>query len=834
MSKGLLPNFRKLVSNGCSGKVKTLQPSFSPMLWTSIATGKMAHKHGILGFVEPDTTSTSGVRAINSTSRTCKAIWNILSQQGLKSNVVGWWPSHPVEPINGVMVSNQFQKCTSDLDSWQVKEDSVHGIDINTLAPLRVHPSQIRENIILTYVPQAAKVDQEKDNRLELLQRFTAETLTVRNTALWLLDNTEWDFMAVYFNELDPISHRFMPFHPPQLQGISDELFAQYYNVVTAAYTLYDSILGSLLAKINDTTDVVVLSDHGFYCDNRRYRNTIGVEAEIALDHSTHGFLAFAGPSFKKGEKVYGATLLDITPTMLTAMGYAVGKDMDGKVLASVFNQIIQTEYIESWESIPGNSGMHSEEKRKNAVDEADAFQQLVDLGYIASPGDSAEEEMKKAKKETRYNLSVVYAQAKEPELALTILEELYLEDPADLRYNLDLIRLYCAQDKTERAREILAKFRKVDVSKLTDHDYLEGKILMKEGDDQAAIQLFEKSLLERPQFINLLLMHGYLCLKHYQLGKAEKSFLKIIEISPENFEAHYYMAMVCNKTNRYEEAIEYAMTSISLENTMALSHHQLGIALYKLEEYNGAAEVLENSLKINPGLSMSRNILITLYKEHLLDQAKYSHHHKILEETRQGEIVIVSGLPRSGTSMMMQLLKAGGLPVLSDDSMSPDESNPLGYLEYEPVKNSFKDISWMQAASGKVVKVVAPLLKCMTLKFNLKVIFMERDLHEVIVSQHEMLKRKGNAKLKSSDFDLRLFNTYQSILSDCKKWIHLRHNIEVLYVQHRDMIESPEAEIARINQFMEGALNEEAMKGIVNPSLYRTRSNSNQQHPDI
>jgi len=107
MELGMMPGFKKLVEGGVSGNIETLSPSFSPMLWTSIATGKTADKHGILGFVEPESDGT-GIRPVSSTSRKCRAIWNILHNQGYKTNVVGWWPSHPAEPINGVMVSNQF------------------------------------------------------------------------------------------------------------------------------------------------------------------------------------------------------------------------------------------------------------------------------------------------------------------------------------------------------------------------------------------------------------------------------------------------------------------------------------------------------------------------------------------------------------------------------------------------------------------------------------------------------------------------------------------------------------------------------------------------------
>ena len=109
LDEGLLPNLEGLINRGVMGNLATLQPVLSPMLWNSIATGKLADKHGILGFMEPDPDRT-GARPVSSLSRTSKAIWNILNQEGYRSNVTGWWASHPAEPINGAIISNMFNQ----------------------------------------------------------------------------------------------------------------------------------------------------------------------------------------------------------------------------------------------------------------------------------------------------------------------------------------------------------------------------------------------------------------------------------------------------------------------------------------------------------------------------------------------------------------------------------------------------------------------------------------------------------------------------------------------------------------------------------------------------
>jgi len=124
LGRGLMPHMNRLLLTGSSGNIATLQPMLSPMLWTSIATGKRPFKHGVLGFTEPDPVS-GGIRPVTNLSRRTKALWNILNQNGRKSTVVGWWPSHPVEPLsNGVMVSNHYQRATTaNPCDWKLEDD---------------------------------------------------------------------------------------------------------------------------------------------------------------------------------------------------------------------------------------------------------------------------------------------------------------------------------------------------------------------------------------------------------------------------------------------------------------------------------------------------------------------------------------------------------------------------------------------------------------------------------------------------------------------------------------------------------------------------------------
>ena len=217
MDAGKMPNLEKLVNQGVKGNLSTLYPMLSPMLWTSIATGKRAHKHGIHGFSEPDPQS-GCVRPITNLGRKVKAIWNILNQHGLKSNVVGWWPSHPAEPINGVMVSDFFQKAVAGVDQpWPMRPGTVHPQRLmEALEEFRIHPGELEGDMLLPFVPRAAEIDQHKDKRLVSLAKVLAETASIHAAATAVMQMEPWDFMAVYFDGIDHFCHGFMQYHPPR------------------------------------------------------------------------------------------------------------------------------------------------------------------------------------------------------------------------------------------------------------------------------------------------------------------------------------------------------------------------------------------------------------------------------------------------------------------------------------------------------------------------------------------------------------------------------------------------------------------------------------------
>lgn len=186
-------------------------------------------------------------------------------------------------------------------------------------------------------------------------------------------------------------------------------------------------------------------------------------------------------------------------------------------------------------------------------------------------------------------------------------------------------------------------------------------------------------------------------------------------------------------------------------------------------------------------------------------------------------EITVVSGLPRSGTSMMMKMLEAGGIPPLQDNIRTADEDNPKGYYEFERVKKLPKDTAWLPEAKGKAVKIIALLLTKLPLKgYRYKVLFMRRDIEEILASQKRMLVRRGEATDKVSDDEM--ITTYHRHLSEVLSFLDANPCFTVFFVNYNDLMRDPADWIPRINAFVGGKLDEEAMKAVVDPNLYRNR----------
>ncbi|MEF8788123.1 MAG: sulfotransferase domain-containing protein [Planctomycetota bacterium] len=194
-----------------------------------------------------------------------------------------------------------------------------------------------------------------------------------------------------------------------------------------------------------------------------------------------------------------------------------------------------------------------------------------------------------------------------------------------------------------------------------------------------------------------------------------------------------------------------------------------------------------------------------------------------VASTAEQRTITVVSGLPRSGTSLMMQMLEAGGLPPLTDGQRERDEDNPKGYYEFQRVKKLDEgDTAWLPQARGRAVKVVSALLPHLPVNYQYQVLFMRRQLQEVLASQEKMLGRRGEEKEID---DEEMEQLYRKHLRETREWLESRSDVRSLEVDFNELVTDPAPVVRQVVSFLDADLDADAMTSVVDPDLYRNRA---------
>ncbi|MFK7904735.1 MAG: tetratricopeptide repeat protein, partial [Chitinophagales bacterium] len=678
---------------------------------------------------------------------------------------------------------------------------------------------------LLQFIPNGANLDQTKPRNQKLLnslRSIIADAATVHSAATYILEYEDWDFMGVYYDAIDHFGHGFMKFHPPKIERVTQEDYEMWNHVVTAGYIYHDMMLGRLLELAGEDTTVMLVSDHGFHPDHLRPKAIPKEPAGPAAEHSPYGIIVMRGPDIKKDELIHGASLIDVTPTLLHVFGLPVGKDMDGKVLANAFETPPKIKTIPSWEDVQGECGMHPKDMQIDPYAAKAALEQLVALGYIDPPGDNAEEAIKRTTDENNFYLARSYIDGGKTEEAIPILKGLFEDNPEALRYGVRLANCYLRVGETALARNIVQNIRKTQKEPTSGLYVLQGKVMMREKKYRRALQFFQKAEELTNQGQGLMAHIGGCYTKLEQWQKALNAYQKELEIDPEAANAYLGCGIAFLQLQRYEEAIDYLFEAIGLQFHYPAAHYYLGETLFHLKQYEQATNAFEISLRLAPGMIRSRKWLVDIYENHLNHPSKAAEHKEHIPDETRPEILIVSGLPRSGTSMMMQMMVAGGFEAFTDGKRSADENNKKGYYEHDAVKGLLKNHDFLAEIGDKVVKIIANLLMVLPQKYRYRIIFMERDLDEVLSSQHRMLMRQNKASL--GVYPLKLAQNFRDVVEKVKNTIHYRPNVQVLFVSHSEVIENPLLQARRIGGFLEKELEVEAMAAVVDRSLHRER----------
>ncbi len=876
IAAGQMPAMQRLLEQGTSGNLTTLEPQLSPMLWTSIATGKHAWQHGVPGFTEVN--DAGQVVPVSAATRRCRTVWEMLGEHGLRSHVVSWFATQGEQHPHGCVVSNlynSFKHTEADApEDWPPPppgtywpEELAEHLNTRRVSPWDIDPDEV----LRLFIPDAAQIDQKKDPRILHLAQRLAEAASVHSATCWLMENRpDWNLTAVYYRALDEICHQFMPYHPPRMAGAPEADFEMYRHVVNGAYRFHDLLLVRLMQLAGPDTAIVLVSDHGFHSDHLRPNFTPRVPAGITVWHRPQGVFAAMGPGFQKNAQIQGARILDVTPTVLAWFGLPAGEDMEGRVLREAFENAPEVKTIPSWEENRTYASHRAYSSDLSDADNKALLQQFVDLGYINEISSDAAQAAEETNRENTWNMARACMNTGREEQALPMLEDIYHRNPD--RYDYAQMLAFC-----QFRLGLLAEAQSTVTACLqgfgenSGAHIISANIAMEQKDAARALKHLDIISAGQPQNTDAISIRIDALLQLHRWEECEAACRHMLEVDPHHALAYVGLARCALHAKQPAVAANHALTAVGLQYGFARGHFLLGVSLVILRQDADAIHAFAIATQLAPHFYAAWRFHIAalrrqgkhdaaeeaVKKLELLRTGHASSLHeraarlsaesaarvpalaaegqRMLEARRERaaaeqsevpadqEFVIVSGLPRSGTSLMMQLLRAGGIPPMIDGQRAADVDNPEGYWEWEDIKKLPQQPRIIEQAFGKATKVISALLPALPARHKYKVIFMTRPVQEIVASQWQMLEHRSIApKTERTHLEQTQAQHALSVLENLRR--HPRFS--VLEVDYPTLVREPQKWIERIVEFLgaDQLPHHEAMRGIVQPQLHRQR----------
>ncbi|MEM1207121.1 MAG: alkaline phosphatase family protein, partial [Acidobacteriota bacterium] len=396
ISEGKLPHFSELRRLGAYGKLRSQRPILSPIIWTTIATGQTPDRHGIGHFVT--TTADGDQLPVTSQMRRVEAIWNIVSDADKSVATVGWWATWPPETVNGSVVSDHTSYHFMFEEGFTGGDDEIpktHPPELMArIEPLLRRPADLTPAELEPFVdvpPEAYRREFDFQDDFAHFRWALATAQGYRDIGLELWRQDRPDLAMVYIEGTDSTSHLFGHlFRVEELGGELAEQQAKFGDTVEAMYVFADELLGEYMDAMDENTTLMVLSDHGFqlgalHDDPSRTRDLRRVSEKF---HRIDGILYLYGAGVRAGAQIQGASILDITPTLLSFLGLPAADDMPGRVLEEAMSNPRPIDRIATYENAGGKGG--GADGRQSARINQAQLEHLRSLGYIGGDGEPA------------------------------------------------------------------------------------------------------------------------------------------------------------------------------------------------------------------------------------------------------------------------------------------------------------------------------------------------------------------------------------------------------------------------------------------------------------
>jgi tetratricopeptide (TPR) repeat protein len=564
-----MPNIEKLRTDGATGMLMSMEPLVSPMIWTSMATGTEPQVHGIIDFVTTDEETGENI-PITSTMRRVPALWNILTRYGLSSGFIGWLGTYPAEAVLGFMVSDRIVFHTFD-PRWQKADqekayDNTAGLAypddlIEEIEPMisghgDVGLARLREYIDIApgdIQPAASTFD--RLDPVRNLRLILSSGTTYEEIARYTYGKYQPDLFSVYLDEVDNVCHLFIKHMAPPTADVSASDAARYGRAVAATYARVDTLIGEWMKMIDEETTLMLISDHGFKSGDIRPKGASAVGGGQAVNwHRIAGAIALYGNGVRSGATLEDASVLDITPTVLTMMGLPAADDMPGRVLEEAFDpewlaRVKPAERIESY----GVRSSHGTAVRRKDEEEA-MLERLQALGYVSGGSTGLK------------RLAGSHFSKGEFDQAIGIWNDILLDEPGNA--------------------EVMTSI---------------GNALLQKGEIQQAIETLQEAVAANPGHLPARNMLGMCYINLNRLDDALESATEVLALDPGNPEAYFNLGVVYRLQGYYDRALSAFARSVELRGDYDESRINLASEHVRRGNFEAARAQALKALEINP-----------------------------------------------------------------------------------------------------------------------------------------------------------------------------------------------------------------------------------------